>query len=134
MRDFEQYMNEVIKLTPKPYIDKSDVYVKTFNNMGRKTKNGTKIAGAYVELISFANRVHISELSVPPSKQGSGVGHKAMKIITDLADKFKVALDLFAKPIDQGFDNTKIPKAKLVSFYKQHGFVMQGGRMFREPK
>jgi hypothetical protein len=55
-----------------------------------------------------------------------------MKFLTDLADKYGVAMSLSAVPKGKG--ETKIPKAKLVDFYKRFGFTGHPDDMVREPK
>lgn len=150
MRSFEEYVradedwyiNEVIRLgggkKPVGYVDRSAALVTVFNSKGSKRAGGVniRIGGTvvFVSLVSFNNRVHISEVSIPHHKQGEGIGHKVMKMITDMADKFKVDLDLFAKPITQGPEESQISKSKLVKFYVKHGFKSQGAIMFRSPK
>lgn len=138
MKSFAEYLDEVaLKLRASPYVDRTEAFVKEFNAMGSKLRKGTRIraggTSVYVELIPFAGVVHISEISIPNSKQGQGVGHKVMKIITDLADKRGLPLGLFPSPIAQGPDEDQIPKTKLVKFYKDHGFKMEGSTMKREP-
>jgi len=78
--------------------------------------------------------VHISEL-ISTDYQGKGFGSYVLKIITDLADKEDITLNLFAKPISVR-DKKDIPLNKLISFYKKAGF--KSGKvkqeMIREPK
>lgn len=128
-------MNErtVIKLRGNSFAATTDQYVKRLFDMGQKARDGVRLAGAYINVTPFAGTVVINEISLPPTRQGKGTGHKAMKILTDLADEMGVRLQLFAKPIDQGPDREKIPQKKLTAFYKKHGF--KGiGKMIREPK
>ena len=133
MRNFSEYLNEVLKLKASPFAALTDQYVNKIEMMGQKTRRGVRLAGAYIDLTPFAGTVVINEISLPPTKQGQGAGHKAMKVLTDLADEMGVKLQLFAKPIDQGPGNEKIPQKKLTAFYKKHGF--KGiGKMIRDPK
>jgi GNAT superfamily N-acetyltransferase len=119
-------------------VDRPAALVTVFNSKGSKKRAGVNIrmggTAVFVELNSFGNSVHISEISIPNHKQGQGIGHKVMKMITDMADKFKVNLDLFPKPISQAPDEEQISKSKLVKFYAKHGFKPQGAIMFRNPK
>lgn len=143
MRTFQEYITEVRIVLgggkkPVGYVDRPAALVTVFNSKGTKSGNGTRIriggTSVYVELISFNESVHITEISIPHDKQGQGIGHKVMKMLTDMADKFKVKLDLSASPISQAPGESKIPTAKLVKFYKEHGFSGPAGRMHREPK
>lgn len=133
MRNFIEYIAEVIKLRASPFAAMTDQYVKKIEEIGQKSRRGVRLAGAYVELTPFAGTVVINEVSLPPTRQGKGTGHKVMKILTDLADELGVRLQLFAKPIDQGPGKEMIPAKKLREFYKKHGFV-GAGKMIREPK
>jgi hypothetical protein len=65
-------------------------------------------------------------------KAGQGFGEPVMKLMTDLADKENIDLDLIPVPIE--VDGKKIPKSKLISFYKKHGFVKERQNMVREAK
>lgn len=141
MRLFTEYVNEVIKLgakKPRGYVDMTAAFVLIWNKSGTKKRQGSvhRAGGTsvYTELVSFANSVHITEISIPNRDQGSGAGHIVMKKMTKMADKFKVKLDLFPSPIIQGPDEKRIPKDKLVKFYKKHGFVGTGQKMIRDPK
>lgn len=135
---FEEYLNEVkIKLGQR-YTDKSDEYVKAVYAHGAKVRNGVRIraggTSVYVELVPFFEKVHIAEISMPNSKQGSGIGHTIMGILTKIADEMKVTLGLFPSPIAQGLNQDQISQKKLEDFYRKHGFVKKAKVMEREPK
>jgi len=135
MKPFTAFLREAaaIKLSSSPFAATTDDYIKRLRQKYPAARDGMRIAGAYVSLTAFAGTVVINEISLPHSAQGKGTGHKAMKVLTDLADEMGVKLQLFAKPIDQGPDRDMISKSKLTAFYKKHGFV-GAGRMIREPK
>jgi len=102
--------------------DSIDAFVRQVYALGTRSRDGVNIkidnVPVYVELISFSESAHIAEISVPPEEQGSGIGHRVLQKITDLADKHKVTLSLFAKPIDQPHGE-QISKIKLILFYKK---------------
>lgn len=133
MKTYQKFINEARIILGKSFNSQTDEYVKRLRDMGQKSRDGVRIAGAYVNVTPFANTVVINEISLPYTRQGKGAGHKVMKILTDLADELGVRLQLFAKPIDQGPDKEKITQKKLTAFYKKHGFTGIG-RMIREPK
>jgi len=66
-------------------------------------------------------------------EQGQGNAHRAMKFLTDLADKHKVPMSLIAKAT--GDLKGKMTSAGLKKFYGKYGFVEQrGAHMWRDPK
>jgi len=86
-----------------------------------------------VELTPMIGFVHITEIRVLEGLYKLGFGAAVMKLLTDEADKMNITLDLFAVPLKA--EGKKIPKGKLKSFYKKHGFKSAGGdKMTREPK
>lgn len=97
-------------------------------------RDGDDDAMIKLELAPFDGMVHISELVVLEGKTGQGYGDYILKKVTTEADKEDIVLDLIAKPIKM-VGQKNIPKSKLKSFYKKHGFVSEGGdRMIRQPK
>lgn len=50
---------------------------------------------------------------------GTGAGSRALKTITDVADKYGITLDLEAR----GFGGGKMDDIELIKWYKRHGFV-----------
>ena len=71
----------------------------------------------------------------------NGTGSKAMKLLTDYADKHKLKIFLSPSGKDDGFGTTS--KNRLIDFYKRFGFVENKGKnkdfsstesMYREPK
>lgn len=103
------------------------------NPMGRGVIFGVGDALVHVELSSFGNMVHIGFIGVLEDKVGKGFGDFIMKKITKEADKQDITLHLQAVPV--AVAGKKIPKAKLIKFYKKNGFIKQkGAAMIREPK
>lgn len=86
-----------------------------------------------LEMVDLPESAHITEITVLEDKGGKGMGDFLMKEITKIADKMKVDLDLNAVPL--AHQGKKIPKGKLIKFYKKHGFKSDGGdHMIREYK
>lgn len=55
-------------------------------------------------------------------EKGQGFGNKAMKAVTDVADRFGYTIFLEAKPF--GSDAKALTRQKLADFYMKHGFVI----------
>lgn len=85
-----------------------------------------------IEGIHWADdRVYLSDIKSETPRQGSGT--EAMKLITSLADEYKVYVYLDAEP------DTANPQAlrrgDLIDFYRKHGFVKRHDtEMLREPQ
>ena len=82
-------------------------------------------------------RISLSQLVVPKSSRNNGIGTHFMKELTDIADKHNHNIILTPS---SDFGGTK---SRLISFYKNHGFVENKGKnkdfrisetMYREPK
>jgi hypothetical protein len=88
-----------------------------------------------IELSKFGKVIHLSFITTFTPKN-SGSASKALKWLTDLADKHGVAMDLIASPVKHaGSDGGKnLSKAQLVAWYKRHGFVGTASRMTRGPR
>jgi len=89
----------------------------------------SKEAWLTVKLKPLWGGIHIEWMQVIPGGERQGAATKALKVITDLADKHKVPMTLNAKPVGE----PKIPKAKLKALYKKAGFVSEGGDEMRRP-
>lgn len=76
--------------------------------------------------------VYISEIHVLEGKGKMGFGSYILGLITKMADEQGITLFLTPKPLDT--QGKKIPKAKLVQFYKKNGFVNYQGGMVRKPQ
>lgn len=82
--------------------------------------------------------ITLSKIVVPKEKRGKGVGHEAIKELTDYADKNKKRVLLSP---DTSFGGTSTKRLK--DFYKEHEFIENKGRnrdfttkesMLRTPK
>ncbi len=99
--------------------------------MGLKTKDDDAII--VFKLKPFPTFVHIEEIVVTEDKGRKGFGTHVLKMITKEADKDGIELHLFAVPLDHA--GKKIPKGKLQSIYKKHGFKLdRADLMVRMPK
>ena len=84
-----------------------------------------------MKLRPFDGRIHISWMQVFPGSDRKGVATKALKIMTDLADKHGVGMSLSAKPTGE----PKISMSKLKGLYSKFGFKTDyGDFMVREPR
>lgn len=64
-----------------------------------------------------------------------GAGSRLLAKIAAIADKHGVRVALFAVPLGVGKGKRKIPRAKLIAWYKRFGFrVVDTDYMIREPK
>lgn len=85
------------------------------------------------EIVPFDGYVHISSIHTPPAFRGKGYASEIMKYLTDKADEYGVAMDLYPEP----FGQDKPSKAMLKKFYKKFGFVQKrsgSDSMVRVPK
>lgn len=110
----KSYMSDFLEATQPHPFDRSSIY------------NGHTV----VELRPFEGKIHLSWIQTLKPK--SGAATETMKFLTGLADRHGVAMSLSAVPKGRG--ETKIPKAKLVEFYKRFGFTGHPDDMVREPK
>lgn len=75
--------------------------------------------GAVVEASKDGNEVHIHDIRTTSPR--SGAGTKALKHLTNLADKHNVKLNLFAKAYSNNSDHINNTE-RLVKWYEKHGF------------
>lgn len=75
--------------------------------------------GAVVEASKDGNEVHIHDIRTTSPR--SGAGTKALKHLTNLADKHNVKLNLFAKAYSNSPDHINNTE-RLVKWYEKHGF------------
>jgi GNAT superfamily N-acetyltransferase len=86
-----------------------------------------------VELEPKVDSVHLKEIITLEDMGKRGYGDYVMKQLTSLADKMDIRLTLFSVPLQH--QGVKIPKSKLITFYKRHGFKTKSGDyMERLPK
>lgn len=64
--------------------------------------------------------IHLNDLM--SLDKGQGFGNKAMKAVTDVADRFGYTILLDAKPF--GSDAKALSRQKLADFYMKHGFII----------
>lgn len=93
---------------------------------------------AIIEPKPYDDHVYLTAFRV--TAQGKGIGGAVMKTLTDLADEHGVTLRLVARPLDVHAPLKKTPKARLIAFYKRHGFkpdpvyTASSGHMVRTPQ
>ena len=99
----EKFMEDYYKLSlPHPFSDK----IRIFGNV-------------MLELYPFSGNIHLSDIRTMAPK--SGAATNAIKMLTELADKHFVKIELLAKPYSK--DKAHITDIEtLVNFYKKHGF------------
>lgn len=129
----------------------NDQYVKKLHSMSHQNPIGSghffylkdddgEDALVNYRLISHPDHVYLTDLEVGEGKTGKGFGDYVMKTLTKEADKMGVEIRLFPEPLkyrDADGKTKKMPKNKLVNFYKKHGFTfMRDDRatMQRKPK
>lgn len=77
---------------------------------------------ASIQLGPFNRSIHISDIMSHAPR--SGAGTTAMKIITDLADKHRVKLDLTANAYVRDNDSYVTNTADLIRWYMKFGFFI----------
>jgi hypothetical protein len=87
------------------------------------------------------NDIRLNMIAVPKENRKSGVGSKALQLLTALADQHGLRITLVTGLRDPHFGTTS--KSRLIDFYKRFGFVQNSGRnkdftitdnMYRNPK
>ncbi len=134
MRTFRQLL-ESIKLPPK-----SDAPQKVIDDFEAQTtphplNPNVRMTndGVGVELSNFGSMVHISSI-VSHHQKGAGHASKALKTITDLADKHGATIGLMSVPIrNAGAQGPTMTKTQLDDWYGRHGFEGDTHR-FRKPR
>lgn len=92
-------------------------------------------------LIEKGDEIILSSLMIDKSKQGQGLGSKAMQMLTDYADQHNKRIVL--TPGTRSVIDGTTSRNRLVKFYKRFGFkenkgrsidfAMGAGKMYREP-
>jgi len=100
-----KFMEHYYELTrPHPFSEK----IRIFGNV-------------MLEIYPFSGNIHLSDIRTMAPK--SGAATNAIKMLTELADRHSVKIDLIAKPYSK--DKTHITDiSDLVNFYKKHGFAV----------
>ena len=126
MKNFKQFITEItIKLSGFKGTDNSEKvnkFMDEYHNTSKEhlmNKHARVIGNAHVHVTPSKSGVHINDIQ--SHEQGSGSGTKALKHLTNLADKHNVKLDLYAK----GYGSTS--SGKLRKWYSRHGFVSDSG-------
>lgn len=100
-------------------------------------KNNLDSLGVDHSISNHKDHINVSKIVVPKEKRNSGIGTKAMHMITDHADTQGKRVELTPASDFGG------SKSRLKVFYKRHGFVENKGRnidysisnsMYRNPK
>jgi GNAT superfamily N-acetyltransferase len=140
MKNLKQFILDVSNLNDnKDFVRK--IYSKGLQNpIGdgvvfglRHPETKNMDAGILVDLKPKHDYVYVQEIRVLEGKTAQGFGGHIMKYITDQADKDKIDLSLYAKPLKN--EGSMIPKSKLIKFYKKYGFKLErGDDMVRKPK
>lgn len=105
------------KTEPHPF----DRGIRLYKNVGLDVENYWDTEAHLKSIMSF-------------EEKGAGEASKALKFLTDLADKHKVPLTLDVEPIkNAGAEGKNLTRAQLTAWYKRHGFV-GSGEMIRMPK
>lgn len=84
----------------------------------------------------FGNYIYFGSVMTFGDK-GTGLASKALKWVTDLADKYKVELHLEVVPLKNAGSRggaKSLNKAQLKDWYKRNGFTGSGENMVRKPK
>lgn len=91
------------------------------NPMGR----GRLFDGVSIELAPFDGKIHLSDIVALDAKS-EGKGTKALKMLTDLADRHNVMITGTAKGYSD--DPRHINSSgRLKQWYTKHGFTVTGG-------
>jgi hypothetical protein len=85
------------------------------------------IDGTSVEVLAWHGALILKSIKSAVPK--SGAGTRVMQMICKVADKHKVRIELNPEP----FGSAKIPRSKLIAFYRGFGFVGDQRKMVREP-
>jgi hypothetical protein len=108
----------------KPKFDNTKKFMEDYYELTSPHPFSEKIRtyeGTMLEIYPFSGNVHLSDIRTILPK--SGAGSSAIKMLTSLADKHFVKIDLIAKPYSS--DKNHITDMKtLVNFYKKRGFAV----------
>jgi hypothetical protein len=123
MLSFSSYINEVrLVLGRKPNGEKAEAFLKDFHADSQEHPfhhSARILHNAVVHLSKDGNEVHMHDIqSVAPR---SGAGTKALKHLTNLADKHGVKINLYAKAYSNSPDHIR-STGKLMKWYKKNGF------------
>lgn len=124
---------EVIKLrgnsnpNTKPFMEEF-ISLTTRSPLGK----GRLYGDVLLDVSEFAGEIHVSDISAI-GKKSEGSGTKALKFMTDLADKHNVRLSGEAKAYSKHKDHIQSSE-QLLQWYQKHGFVANGNKVIYSPK
>lgn len=134
--------NHVVEApVPKATPEQLDEFMREWWHMteGHPFVRGMRLTGGVgVELrpYKYEGTIHISSI-MSFEQKNAGQASAVLKKICDLADKHKMTLDLFVKPIKNAGarDGQDLNARQLKGWYARHGFKpsKRGGEMVREP-
>lgn len=111
-------VDEVVKLG-KPKQGPADAFIQDFLDISEPHPFNPRvgiIGGAAIELSKFNGNIHLSDItSLDP---GKGYSNAAMRLLTRLADKHNVVIELIAK----AYRNDRMDTEQLVQWYQRLGF------------
>lgn len=85
--------------------------------------------GVWLELGAWVGGINFAHIKT--KIRGKGLAKKALKELTDVADRFQVPITAIVKPTDK----KGLKKSELYEWYKRHGFVkMRGDEIVRKPR
>jgi len=97
---------------------------------GSRQPDATEADWVTLKLRAWDGHIHIEWMQVFPNAARRGAASRALKALTDLADKHGVQMGLHAKPVG----GPKIPKVALKALYSKFGFATDSGDdMLRDP-
>jgi len=126
-------LNEVIKLrgnsnqNTKPFMAEF-IESTTESPLGK----GRLYGDVLLDVSEFGGEIHVSDINAIGEK-AKGSGTKALKFLTDLADKHNVRLSGEAKAYSRDTDHIQNSE-RLVQWYLKHGFHSNGNKVTYSPK
>jgi hypothetical protein len=113
-------VDEVVRLG-KPNEGPADAFIQDFLDMSDEHPFNPRvgiIGGAAIELSKFHGNIHLSDItSLDP---GKGHSSTAMRLLTKLADKHNVVIELIAK----AYRDDRMSTEELVQWYQRLGFKL----------
>jgi hypothetical protein len=118
-------INEVTRIKlGQPRTDNTTKFIEDYYKLTSEHPFSEKIrvfGNVMLELYPFNGNIHLSDIRTMAPK--SGAATNAIKMLTELADRNHVKLELIAKPYSK--DKQHITDIEvLVNFYKKHGFTV----------
>lgn len=121
----DRFMNEWLGMTQASFLGPQE------RVLGFRAEGSEETDWINVTLKPFGGTIRIEWMQVFSGSERKGVASAALKIVTKLADKYKVQMSLQAKPTGE----PKIHKGSLKKLYRKFGFVStRGDEMLRDPQ